>query len=483
MQPRLSSLAAAPQVRERWHLIYYVLASFDLLTIIGSLILCSSLVGIFNGSVDVHNGWMTRFDGYERLSEAIARVDDPGNQVFETHDIEGESRKLDEHLAEFHRAHREMVEDTGTLASELQRGVLVADLKSVYTGVQAMEQTSRSIFVHLRKGDHRHAASLSARMDHTYASLNRNLSLLRKHVWEFEKHDLHEQRLRAQAYIGIERWFAAVVLVIVGLVIWYGRVMSRRVMEARRLIEQQRLQMLANYRLSALGEMAGGVAHEINNPLAIIKARAEMLREQAESGACDLAEVVETTTTIERTCARIAKIIKGLRTFSRSGDGDPARPESVRRIVDETLELCREKLRSQQIDLRVSLPTADLVMNCRATEISQVLLNLVSNAKDAVADSAEKWIAIEGRELHDAIEISVTDSGPGVPVAIRDKIMQPFFTTKEIGDGTGLGLSISSGIARGHFGSLRLDVEAKHTHFVLRIPKTTPSPESMRNVA
>jgi C4-dicarboxylate-specific signal transduction histidine kinase len=143
---------------------------------------------------------------------------------------------------------------------------------------------------------------------------------------------------------------------------------------------------------------------------------------------------------------------------------------SVRKIVGSTLELCTERFRNHQIELRVGeIPEIELV--CREVQIAQILLNLLNNAFDAVLQEPEKWVALEIVVRPEAIEFSVTDGGAGIPESVRANMMNPFFTTKPVGQGTGLGLSISSGIAEEHAGSLRFDSTAPHTRFVLTLSR------------
>jgi C4-dicarboxylate-specific signal transduction histidine kinase len=124
----------------------------------------------------------------------------------------------------------------------------------------------------------------------------------------------------------------------------------------------------------------------------------------------------------------------------------------------------RIKLQVDEID-----PTWSI--ECRESQISQVLLNLLSNAHDAVQGTEKAWIALSVKELGEHFEISVTDSGHGIPESIAQKVMKPFFTTKPLGKGTGLGLSISSNIMIDHHGELRVDTTSANTRFVMTLPK------------
>jgi len=224
--------------------------------------------------------------------------------------------------------------------------------------------------------------------------------------------------------------------------------------------------------MSWLGGMAGGVAHEINTPLGIIAMLASKLRNEMSIENFDKNRAIQSLDKVEKTVFRIAGIIKGLRHFSRDGSKDPFKSISVNNLIEDTLSLCRERFKNHDIDLKTPDGLDDLKLECRPIEISQVLLNLLNNAYDAVYGVQKKWIAVEVKDTGDAIKLSISDSGIGIKPQIRDKIMQPFFTTKEVGKGTGLGLSISNGIVESHKGTLVLDLTTDHTRFVVRLPKS-----------
>jgi PAS domain S-box-containing protein len=241
---------------------------------------------------------------------------------------------------------------------------------------------------------------------------------------------------------------------------------------AKAMIESQTQKIALGAKMSALGEMAGGMAHEINNPMGIIHARASDLMELAsESATVPSITVVATMEKIRNTASRVTKITMGLRKFARETRGDPATETGVREILEETLPFCMERLKQNSVELRVVAAEKSLRIDCRPTEISQVLLNLLNNAVDAVQSLPDKWVEVQVKEAGNDVEISVTDSGRGIPTKIRDKVGQPFFTTKIVGQGTGLGLSISKGIVEAHGGSLNLDLNCEHTRFVVTLPK------------
>jgi C4-dicarboxylate-specific signal transduction histidine kinase len=237
-------------------------------------------------------------------------------------------------------------------------------------------------------------------------------------------------------------------------------------------LKEVQLNLIQSSRLSALGEMAAGVAHEINNPLAIIKTKSAQLQELLVENPIDQELAVTMAASVVKTTERIAKIVQGLKSFSRDGSSDPFDVINVHALLTETIDFCNERLKSKGIDLRVDGFDHNLQFAGSTTQISQVLLNLLNNSSDAIEKLNEKWIHVSTEHSDKEIMISVTDSGPGIPEAIRKKLMQPFFTTKDVGKGTGLGLSISRNIIKKHNGTFDIDANSKNTRFVIRLPLT-----------
>jgi PAS domain S-box-containing protein len=240
---------------------------------------------------------------------------------------------------------------------------------------------------------------------------------------------------------------------------------------AEAALEISRAQAASSARLSALGMMAGGIAHEINNPLAIVHASASDLTELAESGTVPLNQLQHASTRIKQTANRISKIVKSLRQISRDGSADPFQRASVTEIVEHALELCKERFRAHSVRLDTSIVDARLHVFCREVQIAQVLLNLLQNAFDAVADlDVDRWVRLEVTNSGPSVTFAVIDSGPGVPPELRARIMEPFFTTKPVGKGTGLGLSLSKAIVEDHGGELKLSETGNPTCFSFSLP-------------
>lgn len=235
-------------------------------------------------------------------------------------------------------------------------------------------------------------------------------------------------------------------------------------------LEEQRNQAIQASKLSSLGEMAGGIAHEINNPLTIISALATRTKKNLLDKKVPIEKSYENLDKVIMTVDRIAKIIKGLRAFSRDSNGEAFKYKKVNEIVDMTLELCQERFRDNGIEIRQYL-NPDVEVHCREIQIVQVLVNLLNNSLDAISDLPVKWIEISAGDLGGMVMIRVTDSGEGINQDVVDQIMLPFFTTKEVGKGTGLGLSISKGIIEAHEGKFYYELNEGHTSFVLELKK------------
>ncbi|MES2744917.1 MAG: ATP-binding protein [Bdellovibrionota bacterium] len=248
----------------------------------------------------------------------------------------------------------------------------------------------------------------------------------------------------------------------------YQKQNEDRLKEKEREIEVQKMNAINSARLASLGEMAGGIAHEINNPLAIIVGSAQRLERELEHN--NYSQVRKCSTQIRQTCERISKVVTSLRKLARDGENSPRTRFSMAKLVQEVLSLCEEKIRQDSITIEVDIQEdIDLVGN--EVEVSQVLFNLINNAADAVRELDRKWIHIVGTRRNGSYIVSVIDSGKGIPPAIAGRIMEPFYTTKEVGKGTGLGLSISLSIAKRHGGDLKLDNNSLHTKFDLYIPE------------
>jgi signal transduction histidine kinase len=243
------------------------------------------------------------------------------------------------------------------------------------------------------------------------------------------------------------------VLVITGAAA-YSKIQSQENL-TRRLIESQELTIQKN-KMASLGEMAGGIAHEINNPLQILAGNIELL----EMENLDRPEIVYS---LKDTTDRIHNIVKGLKSFSRSDEGLEFKSIEINQVLESTLQLCQEKFKMHNIKIIKNIP-ADLIISGNNIQISQVFLNLLNNAFDAIEEKNSidnKYMKIIAEKENGKVKISFQDSGVGISKEFVDKIGQPFYTTKKIGKGTGLGMSVSLGILNKHQANMKISLEPK----------------------
>ena len=243
-------------------------------------------------------------------------------------------------------------------------------------------------------------------------------------------------------------------------------------MKVERLVQEQQAQIIQSSKFAALGEMAGGIAHEINNPLAIIGGLASQLKMQVEDQRIDLESVLRVANKIEATVDRISKIVKGLRQLSREGSQDSFQNASLSSIVTDVLDLSRETLKAKEIELRLNIDF-DRTVYVNRIQLSQVLVNLLTNSVYAVSrlpNKSGKWVEIKTEADDNFIVLLVRDGGTGINEKTVAKIFQPFYTTKEVGEGTGLGLSISKQIMENHKGSIDYELRDGHTTFCIKLP-------------
>jgi signal transduction histidine kinase len=238
-------------------------------------------------------------------------------------------------------------------------------------------------------------------------------------------------------------------------------------------IERQRSMISHSAKMVSLGEMAGGIAHEINTPLATISIDAANLASMKESDRVHTKEFDAAIRKIELTVSRVAKVISGLRAFARDGNKDSLEPVALGLVFEDVLGLCLEKFKNHGVQLvQPSSQTHGVEVLCRRVQLGQVLLNLLSNAFDAVsgrASGAARCVRVEVVRAEAKVLLKVFDSGPGVSPEAQERLFQPFFTTKEIGKGTGLGLSISKGLMEDQGGRLFYDNQSKESCFVIEL--------------
>jgi signal transduction histidine kinase len=247
---------------------------------------------------------------------------------------------------------------------------------------------------------------------------------------------------------------------------------EKELLKSQRIIFEQQEAMLNSSRLSSLGEMASGIAHEINNPLTIIRSVTAVLKKKVTRGeVVKNDELSESIRDIDHTVERVNNIVKGMRNLSK--DASLEKPVLCRLddVLGDVMSVCHEKFKFSKIQFKVSdrRRNPDTPIKLYRTQLAQVLLNLLTNAKDALEKQPDPEISILIKDDDENISIWVMDSGPTIPLEIREKIFLPFFSTKDIGTGTGLGLSISKKLIQNMGGDLTLS-KGDQTCFLITIP-------------
>ena len=232
-------------------------------------------------------------------------------------------------------------------------------------------------------------------------------------------------------------------------------------------------QLIQSEKMSAIGQLVSGVAHELNNPLAGISAFAQLLLAEKRFPP-DQRTAAET---IYSEARRASRIVQNLLTFARQHKAEKVQT-SINQVLDDTLELRGYELRVRGIDVRREYDESLPDTMADAHQLQQVFLNLITNAEQAMeqrVDGHHHRLTVRTRRTNDTIRIEVEDTGGGIPANLVERIFNPFFTTKPTGSGTGLGLSISLGIVREHEGRIWAEnLPQGGARFVVEIPVTSP---------
>ena len=234
---------------------------------------------------------------------------------------------------------------------------------------------------------------------------------------------------------------------------------------AEQKYEDERMKSIQNAKLASLGELAAGIAHEINNPLAHISGSAQIMSKFIDNPE-KIAPMIDG---VEKSCNRISRIVKSLRKFSRTNEQQAMDWRRLSDLVEESLILTHAKSLRENVKISFNHQSATLIY-CDEVEIEQVVVNLVNNAIDAVKTHEDKWVQLSVCDDGGWVEFRITDSGSGISPELLPRLFDPFFTTKRVGEGTGLGLSITRGILEDHGAEFFVDETSNNTSFVVRFP-------------
>lgn len=250
--------------------------------------------------------------------------------------------------------------------------------------------------------------------------------------------------------------------------------------ELEERVLQEQAKSLQAAKLASLGEISASIAHEINNPLAVLMGNSLLLPKFKDDNEKFKAKV----DSILKSGARIKKIVEALRKYSRTSEKSVLKVEKLSSIISEAQAMMELKSKQYHVPISINI-NDDVAIECDSVEIEQVAINLLSNAIDAVKGSVERWVRVEVSQRGDLAILRVLDSGGGIPVEVVQRLFQPFFTTKPVGEGTGLGLSIVKGILDQHKATITVDRTCPNTCFEIafRVSKTDDNRLDKSNAA
>ncbi len=233
-------------------------------------------------------------------------------------------------------------------------------------------------------------------------------------------------------------------------------------------------------RMASIGEMSAAIVHEIRNPLTIIIGQVSLAQEYRNRGKLTEEFMDRLISRLNKSSQQINHIIRSLLNLSRNACNDPKKPQKISEIIDEVKLFASMKITGAKVPLKINDFDTQLTVPCYPSELIQVLVNLVKNAKEEVYKNPNPWVEISIEPSQSFLTISVTDSGHGIAPEVADKMFEPYFTTKARGEGTGLGLSLCKRLIENHHdGKFYLDKNSSHTRFSIELPL----PQSQRRSA
>ena len=448
------ALAPLPRKAAKWHLVYFALAAFDVLTVTGSLYLTHRILGIYIGSVDINEQWVERRALYSELGQLATQVDAPGNDVFDTHDVEAETERRDRALVLFEERMREARAELIANVPSDQAAPLLASLDRVTAAMREMVAEADLIFHYFRLGDATRAGRRMATMDRKYHGVLRELHALAGQVDEIQERHFHEQIAAAQELRQAEYLIAGLIGLMIGCVVVYGHKMVRKARADEEAFERYSIGLAkardeAAAASRARSDFLAVMSHEIRTPMTAVLGMADLLASDK------LSERHRQRVNAIRTSGRhLLGIINNILDFTRL-DAGRLELERVDLRIAEILEQVRSVLGPQAtergLQLRIGLdPSTPPVVRGDPTALRQVLLNLVGNGLKFTHHGAVS-VTVSPRPAGDAgrvrLRFEVRDTGIGIPQERQAELFEPFVqvdrsTTRRYG-GSGLGLAIS----------------------------------------
>ena len=270
--------------------------------------------------------------------------------------------------------------------------------------------------------------------------------------------------------------FSSLILAICAKLILMLFIMRKKSLQTKQYLQQinadcehSQAKLIQVNKLTALGEIATGIAHEINQPLQVITIHADLCQENLTDQNYHLVE--KSFREIVNQVDRIEKIVKQVGSFARDSEFDSYKKEKPIEILNDVMTIIVNQYQQERVELRQVIPPSLPSLYCNRIQIEQVLVNLLINAKDSVETSQKKIVFIKAHEQSGSLYIQISDTGTGIDETKMNDIFSPFYTTKALGKGTGLGLSISDSIVHQHKGEIKVSSKVGlGSVFTVRLP-------------
>ncbi len=475
--------------RPKWHRIYFLLAGFDILTVVLSLYVNHQLSTLYRDSVRVNHSWAERLSQYADLGQLAAEVNAPGNDVFDSRDVPAETTRMRYAQAAFNAQLDLATQELQQQVPLAQAQPLLQDLQAARLAMQEMTGESSLIFAFFSTNRSEQAGERMATMDRKYASVNTALALLQRHVRDIQKLHFQDQEAMVTSLARYEYLLAGFIVLIVAGVTTYGHILSRQL--ARQSLEQE--QHLAALEQSEIelrqakdaadlanrskSQFLANMSHELRTPLNAIIGYSEMLQEDA----ADLgqAEMVPDLHKIHTAGKHLLALINDILDLSKIEAGKmEIYPETftLAHMLEDVLSTVSPLLekRHNAFALQTSEPLG--TMTTDITKLRQILVNLLSNASKFTEQGQITLDVVRQTEATgEWLTFRVTDSGIGMTAEQLQKLFKPYTqadssTTRKYG-GTGLGLTISKQFCQMMGGDMRAESTiGEGSTFLVRLP-------------